>query len=376
MNRGAWLNMCESVASQLVPAYEIRENGVQRRPRLLLIQPLVGIGDMIWHKPWIDHLAAHYDVILATKPTVKARLLFDADHAITDFLMIERSMRGKRGKHDGLIGFFRMVAAFRAVKADLCLVLHHSARYTLAARMAGIAERWGYGIGSSARWLNRGRFLGRDARYQHPSAKMADFAAMNGFAPERAVWRIRSTPQGIASTTAFLRRHDINDTQPVCPIISIGVGAMDEERLWPAANFARLIARMSNELPDIAFVLIGSPDERPLIESVVSDLPDAERALIAVEPLDMAVDLLRRSLLFVGNDSGLLNIAAACERPAIGLFAQSPPLDYNPNIKAVTVPDGRFGVPGHINTITPDQVFDVVKRELSGVTDVACHGTK
>jgi len=108
----------------------------------------------------------------------------------------------------------------------------------------------------------------------------------------------------------------------------------------------------------------------------VSDLPDAVRALIAVESFDMAVDLLRRSLLFVGNDSGLLNIAAACERPAIGLFAQSPPLDYNPNIKAVTVPDGRFGVPGHINTITPDQVFDVVKRELSGVTDVACHGTK
>ncbi|MEL0023371.1 MAG: hypothetical protein VW934_03870, partial [Alphaproteobacteria bacterium] len=88
MNRGAWLNMDESVASQLVPAPEIRENGGKRRPRLLLIQPLVGIGDMIWHKPWIDHLAAHYDVILATKPTVNARRVFDGDYAIADFLMI------------------------------------------------------------------------------------------------------------------------------------------------------------------------------------------------------------------------------------------------------------------------------------------------
>lgn len=368
--------MDESVASQLVPASEIRENGGKRRPRLLLIQPLVGIGDMIWHKPWIDHLAAHYDVILATKPTVKPRLLFDGDHAIADFLMIERSMRGKRGKHDGLIGFFRMVADFRAVKADLCLVLHHSARYTLATRMAGIPERWGYGIGSSARWLNRGRFLGGDARYQHPSAKMADFAAMNGFAPEKAVWRIRSTPQGIAGTTEFLRRHNIDDAQPICPLISIGVGAMDEERLWPAANFSRLIAMMSDQFPDIAFALVGSPDELALMEFVMSDLPDAKRALIVSGSLDTAIDLMRRSLLFVGNDSGLLNIAAACERPAIGLFAQSSPLDYNPNIKAVTVPDGRFGVPGHINTITPDQVFDLVKRELAGVTDVACHGTK
>jgi len=133
---------------------------------------------------------------------------------------------------------------------------------------------------------------------------------------------------------------------------------------------------MSDQFPDVSFALIGSPDELALMESIMSDLPDAKRALIVSGSLDMAVEVMRRSLLFLGNDSGLLNIAAACERPAIGLFAQSSPLDYNPNIKAVTVPDGRFGVPGHINTITPDQVFDVVKRELAGVTDVACHGTK
>ncbi len=46
------------------------------RKRLLVVQPLVGIGDMVWHKPWIDHLAGGFDVILAAKPTAHAKTLF------------------------------------------------------------------------------------------------------------------------------------------------------------------------------------------------------------------------------------------------------------------------------------------------------------
>ena len=36
------------------------------REKLLVIQPLVGIGDMIWHKPWIDYLCTQNHVILRT----------------------------------------------------------------------------------------------------------------------------------------------------------------------------------------------------------------------------------------------------------------------------------------------------------------------
>ena len=44
---------------------------------LLVIQPLVGIGDMIWHKPWIDHLARTHKVTLMTKPSVQADVIFE-----------------------------------------------------------------------------------------------------------------------------------------------------------------------------------------------------------------------------------------------------------------------------------------------------------
>ncbi|MGB1710739.1 MAG: glycosyltransferase family 9 protein, partial [Candidatus Puniceispirillaceae bacterium] len=160
------------------------------RKRLLVVQPLVGIGDMVWHKPWIDHLAGGFDVILAAKPTAHAKTLFHGTGGIVGWLDIDRSMRGRRGRHDGLAGLFRLAADFRRARADAVLVVHHSATYTLAARLAGIPLRWGYGIGGSRRWLNRGAFLGREARHERPYRKLGRYAQVNGFGLDQPHWHM------------------------------------------------------------------------------------------------------------------------------------------------------------------------------------------
>lgn len=344
----------------------ISNNDVIRRPRLLIVQPLVGIGDMVWHKPWIDHLAAEYDIILATKPTVQAHHLFAAEIKSSgqnlEILLIERSMRGRRGRHDGLIGLLRLVADFKAAKADAALLLHHSARLGFAIWMSGITERWGYGIGSSRHWLNRGNFLGRDARKVHPTNKMADFAAINGFAPDPAIWKITPTPDAHQRAMASLLAAGMRKDDA---FIVMGVGAMDDERQWPTAHFAALIGLVRTRYPDLHILLMGAPSEMPLMDAVASGLADDTRIIISTSPIDEAVALLTNALLYVGNDTSLLNIAAACNRPAIGLFAQSDPLVYSPNIKAVSVENDQIGVAGAITKIPPKRVFDAVCKELS-----------
>ena len=89
-----------------------------RRARLLIVQPLVGIGDMVWHKPWIDHLATGFDVILAAKPTARSKTIFHGTDGIVEWLDIDRSMRGRRGRHDGIAGLLRLAADFRRARAD------------------------------------------------------------------------------------------------------------------------------------------------------------------------------------------------------------------------------------------------------------------
>ena len=342
-------------------ADRLENRTADRRDRLLIVQPLVGIGDMVWHKPWIDHLASQFDVILAAKPTARAETVFHGTAGIVDWLPIEQSMRGRRGRHDGLSGLLRLAAAFRAARADQVLIIHHSASYAVAARLAGIPHRWGYGIGSSRRWLNRGAFLEKSARYEHPTRKLPAFAAINGFGIDQPCWHIQP------SQTATARVDDIFDTHNIAPLdhglrdtIIMGVGAMDEERRWPPSHFAKLAAMLSAAHPATRIILMGAPAEQPIIDAVLADASAPSGLISAVRPLDQAVAMLAAARLYVGNDTSLLNIAAACGRPAAGLFAQTRPLDYTPLIVAVPVPDGRFGMAGGIATIQPDHAFAVV----------------
>jgi ADP-heptose:LPS heptosyltransferase len=111
-------------------------------------------------------------------------------------------------------------------------------------------------------------------------------------------------------------------------------------------------------------MLMGSPSEMPIIASIMAD-PNAPLRLIAnTAPLDEEVALLTAAQAFIGNDSGLLNIAAACGRLAIGFFAQTEPLDYNANIIPVALPDDRFDEAGAIGRITPEQAFSFVAATL------------
>ena len=346
---------------QLLPAHQIIEKGVSRRPRLLVVQPLVGIGDMVWHKAWIDHLVREYVIILATKPLVHAQHLSTCTPHIADILLIERSLRGKWGRHDGISGLLRLATDIRSVKADKALILHHSARYGFGSWLAGIAQRWGYGIGGSARWLNAGRFLDRAARTQNPTAKMAEFAALNGFSPPQTNWTIAVTASAFDAADTFIIEAGVGKTDY---ILTPGVGAMHVDRQRPPAHFARLIERISARFPHLHFGLMGTNAELPLIEAVIAQLSDASRVIICTRPLDQSIALLERALPYVGNDTSLLNIAAACGRPAIGRFLQTLPLICNPKIKSAAASGDQVCKPGAINTIAPDLVFNAVCTEL------------
>ena len=348
------------------PTNLLRVDG--QRQRLLVVQPLVGIGDMVWHKPWIDHLAAHFDVILAAKPTAMSEVLFHGTDGIVERLDIDRSLRGHRGRHDGIAGLFRLASDFRAARADQVIVMHHSATYTLAARVAGIPVRWGYGIGGSHRWLNAGSYLGNDDRHTRPTKKLGRFAMANGFGLDPPVWTLSVSQAARTRASAWCAEQGISTGlhpgDGGCTMVVFGVGAMDVERQWPPSYFASLAAKLHQAAPDLKIVLMGASSERPIVEAVLAD-PAAPAGLIsAMLPLDEAVALIGSARAYIGNDTSLLNIAAACGRPAIGIFAQTEPLDYSDNIIPVALPDGRFGETGAIRRISAAQAFDVVAAVL------------
>ena len=93
-----------------------------------------------------------------------------------------------------------------------------------------------------------------------------------------------------------------------------------------------------------------------MVQKIIDYLPSHNRVVNAITKLDVGIALLARAGGFVGNDSGLLNLAAACGTPALGIYAQSRPLDYTPNLHAVAVDESLIGKPGQIKTITAADV--------------------
>lgn len=144
---------------------------------------------------------------------------------------------------------------------------------------------------------------------------------------------------------------------PGGPVLAVGPTANWGGKQWPAERFAALVARLTAPggiLPAARVAVFGGPGEegaaRPVIESVPAD-----RRLDMVGRLDLltAAACLRRCDLYVGNDSGLMHIAAAAGVPTLGLFGPSDDTFYAPwGERAARVRGGEsfrdiIGAPGY-----------------------------
>lgn len=118
------------------------------------------------------------------------------------------------------------------------------------------------------------------------------------------------------------------------PVLAVGPTANWAGKQWRAERFVDLIARLTGEdgiLPGARVALFGAPGERGAASPVIEAVPEARR-IDLVEGLDLltAYACLERCTFYVGNDSGLMHLAAAARIPTLGLFGPSRDEHYAP----------------------------------------------
>ncbi len=129
------------------------------------------------------------------------------------------------------------------------------------------------------------------------------------------------------------------------PILAVAPAANWMGKTWPAERFAVMTAELLGEGGPLAggrLLLLGGPDDRHACEEVRRAVPRA-RLIDAAGKLDLltAYAALKRARLFVGNDSGLMHLAAAAGTPTLGLFGPSDDRLYapwGPNARVVRGP--------------------------------------
>lgn len=119
---------------------------------------------------------------------------------------------------------------------------------------------------------------------------------------------------------------------PGGPVIALGPTANWTGKVWPPERYAALAqALRADLLPDARIAVFAGPGpfEAGLAAPLLAALPDAID-LTGRLTLSEAAACLHRCTLFVGNDSGLMHLAAAAFCPTLGLFGPTPAAEYGP----------------------------------------------
>ena len=107
----------------------------------------------------------------------------------------------------------------------------------------------------------------------------------------------------------------------LCPGAAFG-----SAKRWPIEHFARVAQACAGD--GKAVWLFGSESEQSLCEDVASRVPGTVN-LAGRADLATAIDLLSAVDCVVANDSGLMHVATALNRPVIALFGSTSP-DFTP----------------------------------------------
>lgn len=118
------------------------------------------------------------------------------------------------------------------------------------------------------------------------------------------------------------------------PVLALAPTANWPAKQWPAERFAEVARRLTASgavLAGARVAVFGLPTQQHQTRTVLAAIPPSRRIDITDgRDLGQVAACVSRARLFIGNDSGLMHIAAAAHVPTIGLFGPTPSITHGP----------------------------------------------
>ncbi|WP_043892622.1 ADP-heptose--LPS heptosyltransferase RfaF [Providencia sneebia] len=268
--------------------------------------------------------------------------------------------------------------SLRKENYDQAIVLPNSFKSALVPFFANIKKRTGwrgemrYGLLNDIRTLDKTAFplmvqryvaLAYDKQNIHSAADI----------PSPILWpKLVIHQQDIYDA---LNAFDIDDTRPTigfCPGAEFGPA-----KRWPHYHYAALAEQLINE-KGYQILLFGSQKDDETSENIRQNLPENIRShcinLAGKTSLEQAVNLIGYCQAIVSNDSGLMHVAAALDKPLVALYGPSSP-DFTPPLSnkaevirlisgyhKVRQGDGESGYHQSLIDIQPQLVIEALDR--------------
>ncbi|MEY4592726.1 MAG: hypothetical protein RIR18_1621 [Pseudomonadota bacterium] len=294
--------------------------------KFLIVAP-AWIGDAVLSQPLLTRLKHQYpdaqiDVLAAQWVAPVYARMPEVSHTLDNpFRHGELALRMR----------FRLGQTLAREGYDRAYVLPNSLKSALVPFFARIPERIGFVGESRYGLLNRRHVLDKVALPQMAEryAQLAELIGSPVFRP--------LAPLHLESSAAYQQQvlNDLGLESGRRPVVFCPGAEFGPAKRWPTAHFATL-ARVMVERGHAVW-LLGSGKDKPIGDDIVASTPGSCRNLCGQTTLEQAIDLIAQAELVVSNDSGLMHVAAALNRPLVALYGSSSPEFTPPRSEKATV---------------------------------------
>jgi ADP-heptose:LPS heptosyltransferase len=119
-------------------------------------------------------------------------------------------------------------------------------------------------------------------------------------------------------------------------LILLHPGSGGRKKLWPASGWLDLIRRMSTH-NNLQIALLQGPADGHMVQQFYSQVGSNSLLPVNNWPLGKLAALMKESALYLGNDSGISHLAAACTTPTIALFGPTDARIWGPQGPQVSI---------------------------------------
>jgi predicted lipopolysaccharide heptosyltransferase III len=274
------------------------------------------------------------DVLLAT-PTLRAIKVTQLDARVT--MMVNRGTEDVlSGNPDldeiivldkgSLAAQSRLISGLRSRRFDTVIDLTDGDRSAFLSWVSGALIRIGFN--DEQRW--RGHYYTQVVQsvpgVRHRIDRDLEALKLLGIQAGSKDPQLWLTPEEMNSADQLLDQLGVQRSQPM---VILQPGARYWFKAWPPERFAELADQLVSQYG--CQVLIGGSNQD-------IDLAEQIRQMAKCNPIVMAgrttikqfAAIAKKSVLFVGSDSGAMHIASAVGTPVVGMFGPSNPREWGP----------------------------------------------
>jgi heptosyltransferase-2 len=288
--------------------------------KVLVIQPKMGMGDMVIYLPYIHAISKKYQtpVSILVKENSRANQLLADDKHIDEIIILDR-FKNNTGTHDGALGFFKLSKKLKKLQFDKVFIYSGSLRYLLISKFAGVKSVSQYPL-----------FQKKDNIVT--SAKIFTENELNTIVSTKSILNLNKEKfEKVKNSFSKNFKH-----------ICLGISASGPTKRWGIKKFIKLCERINDKMPSKFYLAAGNNDQNLINEVLNSNIG---KNCISFKDLKIseAMPLIKNCNLYIGNDTGWLHISSALGVKCVALFMDSPVQaygKYSDNINVI-VPEGE-----------------------------------